>query len=92
MIAPIRRVHLSGGYRASAVSGNSDTINIRQVNGSLQSLYQSPYAHLAVEIQKNWFWKADYNYYGFGEGTPIGPTLPRNFRGNLYTLSVNYAF
>ena len=92
MIAPIKRVHLSGGYRMSAVDGNSDTMNIRQVNGSLQSEYQSPYANLAVEIQKNWLWKADYNYYGYGEGTPIGSTLPRNFRGNLYTLSVNYAF
>jgi len=28
--------------------------------------------------------KADYKYYSFGEGTPIGPTLPRSFRGNIY--------
>ena len=91
-VTPIKRVHLDGGYRMSAVNGNSDTINIRQVNGSLQSQYQSPYANLIVDIQRNWSWKANYNYYGYGEGSPIGPTLSRNFRGNLYTLSVNYAF
>ena len=92
MLAPMKRVHLSGGYRMSAVNGNSDAINISQVNGSLQSQYQSPFANVVVDVQKNWSWKADYNYFGYGEGSPIGPTAPRNFRGNLYTLSVNYAF
>ncbi|WP_263351911.1 hypothetical protein [Acidicapsa acidisoli] len=92
MLAPVKRVHLNGGYRMSAVNGNSDAINLRQVNGSLQSQYQSPYANVVMDIQKNWSWKADYNYFGYGEGSPIGPTAPRNFRGNLYTLSVNYAF
>jgi hypothetical protein len=92
MLAPVKRFHLNGGYRMSAVDGNSDMMNIRQVNGSLQSQYQSPYARLAVDIAKNWAWKADYNYYGYGEGSPIGPTAPRSFRGNVYTLAVNYAF
>ena len=92
MVAPVKRVRLNGGYRMSAVNGNSDAMNIRQVNGSLQSQYQSPFANVIVDIQKNWSWKANYNYYGYGEGSPIGPTAPRSFRGNLYTLSVNYAF
>jgi len=89
---PAKRVHLAGGYRMTAVNGTSDSINIRQVPGSLQSQYQSPYGHIVVDIAPNWSWKADYNYYGYGEGSPIGPTLPRSFRGNLYTLAVNYAF
>jgi hypothetical protein len=76
----------------SAVDGNSDMINIRQVNGSLQSQYQSPYGTAIVDIAENWKWKANYNYYGYGEGSPIGPTSPRSFNGNVYTLSVNYAF
>jgi hypothetical protein len=92
MWTPIKRAHLNGGYRMSAVNGNSDMINIRQVNGSLQSQYQSPYASVAVDVMTNWQWKADYNYYGYGEGSPIGPTLPRSFRGNVYTFAVNYAF
>jgi hypothetical protein len=90
--APMKLVHLNAGYRMSAVNGNSEMINVRQVPGSLQSQYQSPYGGVAVQLWPNWTWKADYNYYGYGEGTPIGPTLPRSFRGNVYTLGVNYAF
>jgi len=92
MVAPVKRLHVNAGYRMSAVNGNSDFINARQVPGALQSQYQTPYAHLAFDIAPGWTWKADYNYYSFGEGTPIGPTLPRSFRGNVYTLAVRYAF
>jgi hypothetical protein len=92
MLAPSKRVHFDGGYRTTAVNGTSDLINIRQVNSTIQSQFQSPYADLAVDIAPNWLWKANYNYYGYGEGLPIGPTLPRNFRGNVYTLAVQYAF
>ena len=90
--SPVKRMHANAGYRMSAVNGNAEMLNVRQVPGSLQSQFQSPYAGLYVEIMPNWTWKADYNYYGYGEGTPIGPTLPRSFRGNVYTLGVNYAF
>ena len=41
---PVKRLHVNGGYRVSAVNGTSDMINVRQVNGSLQSHFQSPYA------------------------------------------------
>lgn len=92
MLAPVKRVRLNGGYRMSAVNGTSDFINIRQVSGSLQSQFQSPYANLVIDIAPNWSWKADYNYYDFGEGSPVGPTLPRSFRGNVYTFAVHYAF
>jgi opacity protein-like surface antigen len=90
--SPVKRVHLNAGYRMSAVNGNSEMINIRQVPGSLQSQFQSPYGGVAAQLWPNWTWKADYNYYGYGEGTPIGPTLARSFRGNVYTFTVNYAF
>jgi len=92
MVAPVKRARLTGGYRMTAVNGTSDVINIRQVSGSLQSQFQSPYANLVIDIAPNWSWKADYNYYSYGEGSPIGPTLPRSFRGNVYTLAVHYAF
>ena len=92
MVAPVKRARLVGGYRMTAVNGTSDVINIRQVSGSLQSQFQSPYANLVIDIAPNWSWKADYNYYSYGEGSPIGPTQPRSFRGNVYTLAVHYAF
>lgn len=92
MLVPVKRVRFNGGYRMSAVNGTSDFINIRQVSGSLQSQFQSPYANLVIDIAPNWAWKADYNYYDYGEGSPIGPTLPRSFRGSVYTFAVHYAF
>jgi hypothetical protein len=76
----------------SSVNGQAPPINIRQVPGSLQSQYQVPYANLVFDLDSNWSWKADYNYCSYGEGTPIGPTLPRSFRGNVYTLGIRYAF
>ena len=90
--SPLNRFHLNAGYRISAVNGSTTTMNVRQVNGSLQSYFQSPYAGVAWDLEKSWTWKADYNFYGYGEGLPVGPTLPRNFHANVVTLAVRYAF
>lgn len=92
VFTPVKRLHATAGYRMSAVNGQAPPINIRQVPGSLQSQYQMPYGNLAFDLAPNWTWKGDYNYYGYGEGTPIGPTLPRSFHGNVFTLAVRYAF
>jgi hypothetical protein len=92
VFTPVKKVHAVAGYRISDTDGQAPPINVRQVPGSLQSQYQTPYATLAYDLNPNWTWKGDYNYYSYGEGTPIGPTLPRSFRGNVYTLGVRYAF
>jgi hypothetical protein len=92
MLNPIKKLHLTGGYRVSAVNGSTDSINIRQVPGSLQSQFHTPYANVAYDLAPNWTWKGDYNYYGYGEDGPSGPTSPRSFHGNVCTLAVRYAF
>ena len=92
LLSPIRKLHAAAGYRMSAVNGNAPPINIRQVPGSLQSQYQTPYGRIAYDFTPNWTWKGDYNYYSYGEGTPIGPTLPRSFHANNFTLAIRYAF
>ncbi len=89
---PWKRIHTTAGYRATAVNGNATTINVRQVDGSLQSVYQTPYTSVVYDLQTNWQWRANYDYYGYSEGSPIGPVLARQFHGNVYTLSVRYAF
>jgi hypothetical protein len=60
------------GYRISAVSGNQFFSDAQQVNGSLQSAYQSPYLNLAWTVHPGLVWRADYNFYGYGEGGPSG--------------------
>jgi hypothetical protein len=93
MLNPVKKLHAAAGYRMSAVNGSAPPINIRQVPGSLQSQYQTPYGRIAYDLTPNWTWKGDYNYYGYGEGnTPTGPTLPRDFHANNITLSIRYAF
>jgi hypothetical protein len=92
MFSPVKRLNSGVGYRMTAVNGTTVAINPRQVLGSLQSQYQSPYANAVWTVHPGWAFRADWNYYGYGEGSPIGPTLPRSFRGNLYTLGMHYEF
>jgi hypothetical protein len=55
-----------------------------------RQLYEKPV--WTKPLAPNWTWKGDYNYYSYGEGTPIGPTLPRSFHANNFTLAIRYAF
>jgi hypothetical protein len=89
---PMTRFTSGLGYRMTAINGTAVALNPRQVPGSLQSQYQIPYANAVWTVHPGWAFRADWNYYGYGEGTPIGPTLPRSFRGNLYTLGMHYEF
>lgn len=72
LLSPVNSVHGGLGYRISSVSGNQMFNDAQAVNGSLQSAYQSPYVNLAWTVHPGWIWKAEYNYYGYGEGGPSG--------------------
>jgi hypothetical protein len=91
-LAPVKKLRSSLGYRMSAVNGTTEFLNPRQVPGSLQSQYQSPYANVAWTVHPGWIWKGEWNYYGYGEDGPAGPTSPRVFHGNVYTLGMHYEF
>lgn len=71
--SPGNRIHLNVGYRISSVNGNQFFNDARSVNGSLDSTYQSPFVNLALAIHKGLIAKAEYNFYGYGEGGPSGP-------------------
>jgi hypothetical protein len=70
--SPNKTVRSGLGYRISAVSGNQFFSDAQQVNGSLQSAYQSPYVNLAWTLHPGLIWRFDYNFYGYGEGGPSG--------------------
>jgi hypothetical protein len=76
--SPTAKVNTAAGYRISAVSGNQFFANAQQVNGSLQSAYQSPYLNVAWKLHTGLIWKAEYNYYGYGEGGPSGSPFCSN--------------
>jgi len=51
---------------------------------------------MEFKFSKEWTGKAYWDYYGYHEDSSVGEVqdilAPRNFRGNLVTLSVRYAF
>lgn len=73
--SPIDKVRANFGYTASNVSGSRFFNDSRDVNGSMVSLYQSPFVNFAYAMHPGLTWKAEYNYYGYGEGGPSGAQL-----------------
>jgi hypothetical protein len=72
---PVTKVQTNFGYTASDVNGSRFFNDARDVNGSMVSLYQSPFMSFAYTLRPGLIWKAQYNYYGYGEGGPSGSPL-----------------
>lgn len=70
--SPNKPIRTGAGYRISSVGGNQFFNDAQAVNGSLQSSYQSPYVNIAWTVHPGWVWRAEYNYYDYGEGGPSG--------------------
>jgi hypothetical protein len=71
-INPSEKVKYGVGYRASSVAGSQFFIDARAVNGSLNSVYETPYLNVAYTMHPGLIWKAEYNYYGYTEGGHSG--------------------
>ena len=74
-VSPDDKVKASFGYRASSVNGTRFYNDARDVAGSLVSLYQSPFLNVAYTLRPGLIWKAEYNYFGYGEGGASGAPL-----------------
>jgi hypothetical protein len=72
MMSPVDKIHSNIGYRVSSVNGTQFFNDARAVNGSLDSTYQSPFVNLAWTIHPGLTWKAEYNFFGYGEGGVSG--------------------
>lgn len=70
--SPVNSLRSNIGYNISSVDGSRFFNDARDVNGSLVSTYQSPYVSLDWTVHKAWTWKAQYSFYGYGEGGPSG--------------------
>ena len=102
---PVHRltVHLGGNFTGTSGSQlRLDPLALipNQVEGPLNSQWLHPYGGLEYRFSKAWTGKAFWDYYGYHEDPTFGTGgeaaqdvyAPRNFRGNLYTLSVRYMF
>jgi hypothetical protein len=90
IVKPWKRVTAGVGYAVTSTSGNTLILNPIAPTGPLAFNYHLPTASLAVEINKNLTYKTGWNYYDYNEKSDPGPTLPRDFRGNVFTLSLRY--
>ncbi len=72
-ISPGDKARYDVGYRISSVNGSQFFNDARAVNGSLVSTYQSPFVSAAYKVRTGLTLKAEYNFYGYGEGGPSGP-------------------
>ncbi len=100
-VTPIRRLTARLGANLTGTSGSELRLDPQAlipsaVDGPLNSKYLHPYGGVDYRFTKYWTGKAYWDYYGYHEDPTAGAVqdifAPRNFRGNLVTLSVRYAF
>ncbi len=102
---PVHRLTLRLGANLTGTSGSQLRLDPQalipnQVTGPLNSKWLHPYGGFEYKFTKEWTGKAFWDYYGYHEDPTLGAGTvaaqdifaPRNFRGNLYTLSLKYAF
>lgn len=95
MWKPFKHLTTNIGYAITSATGNALILTPNAPPGPLQYNYHKPYAGFALRLYRGLSWKADWNYYGYNEKetlVPVDFTGPRDFRGNLVTLAVRYAF
>jgi hypothetical protein len=92
MWKPIKRVTTEVGYTGTFASGDTLILNPFAPLGPLDYNYHLPSASVRVELAPRWTLMGGWNYYGYGEDSDPGPTRSRDFRGNVVSTSIKYAF
>jgi hypothetical protein len=96
MVMPLSRLTMHMGADLTGTSGSALLLITPSVpSGPLNSKYMRPHAGLDYRLAKDWMAKGYWDYYGYHEDPSAVPQdvyAPRNFRANLLTLSVRYAF
>ena len=92
MLHPVKRVTGTAGYTLTSVSGDTLILNPNTPTGPLAFNYHLPTASVAIDLVKNWSFRTGWNYYDYNEKSAAGPTLPRDFHGNVWTLAFRYAY
>jgi hypothetical protein len=87
---PWKRVTAGAGYAVTSSSGNTLILNPIAPTGPLSLNYHLPTASIAFAISEKLIYKTGWNYYDYNEKSDPGPTLPRDFRGNTFAMSVRY--
>jgi len=93
---PIKRLTARLGANLTGTSGSAlISITPNAPSGPLDSKYMQPFGGIDYHLAKGWTGKAYWGYYGYHEDVSNvvqDVFAPRNFRANLVTLSLRYAF
>ncbi|NDQ58375.1 MAG: hypothetical protein GZ088_15000 [Acidipila sp.] len=92
---PFKRLTTRVGTNMTGTTGSALNVNPLAPSGTLNSNFYKPYGGFELVIVKGVTGKAYWNYYGYHEdmnSVPQDLFAPRNYRGNMATLSVRYAF
>lgn len=90
-----KRLTARVGGNFTGTNGSALILAPTAPTGPLDSLYLQPFAGLDFQFSKRWTGKSYWGFYDYHESSDNVPQdifAPRNFRGNLVTLSVKYAF
>jgi hypothetical protein len=74
-VSPVKSIKSNIGYNINSVNGTRFYNDPRDVAGSLVSTYESPFVNFAWTSRPGLIWKAEYNFYGYGEGGQSGAAL-----------------
>ncbi len=95
-VTPLHRLTARLGANLTGTSGSALLVITPSVPpGSLDSKWLHPFGGVDYRFSKSWTGKAYWDYYGYHEDPSAvvqDAFAPRNFRGNLVTLSLRYAF
>jgi len=91
LLRPVKRVTAAIGYTVTSSNGNTLILNPIAPTGPLAFNYHLPSGSLVVQMARNLAFKGGWNYYDYNEKSDPGPTLPRDFRGNTFTLALRYS-
>jgi len=90
---PVKRVTARFGYSVVSTSGDTLIINPNSPLGPLQFNYHKPYAAFDFDLTRGFTFRTNWGYYEYNERSlPDASSAPRDFRGNLVTLSIRYGF
>jgi len=95
-VSPVPRLTARLGANLTGTRGTALLVITPSVpSGSLDSKWLHPFGGVDYHFAKGWTGRAFWDYYGYHEDpSAVVQDLfaPRNFRGNLVTLSLRYAF
>jgi hypothetical protein len=77
-LSPVDKLHSNIGYRINSVNGTRFFTDASDVNGSLVSTYQTPFVSADWTVHPGLIFKAQYDYFGYGEGGRSGAQYCNN--------------